>query len=437
MRRRRSGSVVWIDTYKGDRRYRMIFAASSSDRSEKVTYCPWRKERRTSSSFTYRVRRSPLGSWWTKQKMHRLRQRRTRIGSGKIPGGFPSGRNSFSRPAPDASRHARVNRRLEVRKWRSRRSSTGRPDTERIRSPATIPARSAGDPRATDSTPTPIPDEAPPAPSRTGELPDADVHVLQPGDDRRGRADQRDDPVGNGFHSRSQRLRLGGKRRDREKVDDRQHLDRRVRLAEPRRFDVARIEQEEVEEASNEDEDVPADHHDGEAQGDDVDVGEDDEGGRHQQLVGDRVEERADQRPLLQPAGQKAVEHVRRAADGEHHQRQLPPSGDQQEGEVRDQQDARRRQPVGDVDQAGFVEALSCGRWNHSSLSISVSNSGIPSPDFAEIHRAPSCAGAPGRQRSCLFIRRTIGFSRNDNSPRIAFTDATLLSIVSELPSAM
>ena len=53
----------------------------------------------------------------------------------------------------DACRHARVNRFLEVRKWRSRRSSTGRPDTERIRSPAAIPARSAGDPCDTASTP--------------------------------------------------------------------------------------------------------------------------------------------------------------------------------------------------------------------------------------------------------------------------------------------
>ncbi len=101
----------------------------------------------------------------------------------------------------------------------------------------------------------------------------------------------------------SQRLRLRGKRRDREEVDDRQDLDRRVRLADRRRPDVARIEQEEVDQAPHEDDDVPADHHDGEPQGDDVDVGEDDEGGRHQQLVGDRVEERPDQRPLPQPAG--------------------------------------------------------------------------------------------------------------------------------------
>ena len=45
----------------------------------------------------------------------------------------------------------------------------------------------------------------------------------------------------------------------------------------------------------------------------------------------------------------------------------FPPAGDQQVGEVRDQEDARRRQPVGDVDQAGGVEPFSCGRWNHSS----------------------------------------------------------------------
>src|SRR5512135_2202308 len=165
------------------------------------------------------------------------------------------------------SRHSRVNRLLEVRKWRSRRSSTGLPDTERIRSPGTIPARSAGDPGETASTPTPIRDDPSPAPSSIRELPYADVHVLQPGGYRRDRTDPRDDPARKG--PPSQRPRLRGKRRDREEIDDRQDLDRRVRLAEARRPDVARIEQEEVEETPHENEDVPADHHDREPQGND------------------------------------------------------------------------------------------------------------------------------------------------------------------------
>src|SRR5512135_1885444 len=184
--------------------------------------------------------------------MHRLRQRRTRIGSGKIPGVSPSRRNRFLRTAPETSRHSKANRLPEVRKWRSRRSSTGLPDTERI--------RSAGDPGETASTPTPIRDDPLPAPSGIRELPYADVHVLQPGGDRRGGTDPCDDPAGKG--PPSQRLHLQGKRRDREEIDDRQDLDRRIRLAETRRPDVARIEQEEVEEAPHENEDVPADHHD-------------------------------------------------------------------------------------------------------------------------------------------------------------------------------
>jgi len=47
----------------------------------------------------------------------------------------------------------------------------------------------------------------------------------------------------------------------------------------------------------------------------------------------------------------------------------------------------------------------------------------------------PAACTMPGH-RSRLFIRRTVGFSRNDSSPRIAFTDPTLLSIASEDPSA-
>src|SRR3989337_2453769 len=76
-------------------------------------------------------------------------------------------------------------------------------------------------------------------------------------------------------------------------------------------------------------------------------------------------------RLITMTASQHTVERVGRSANGEDQERRLAPAGDQQEGEERDQEDPGRRQPVGDVDQSRRVEAVSGGRWNHSSLSIS------------------------------------------------------------------
>src|SRR3989337_2116364 len=123
--------------------------------SEKVTYCLCRKESRMSSSLMERLLRIPLGSWWTKQKMQRFRHRRTRTGSGNTPRGFPPVRMTLSLFSPRLVSQRRRNRLRLERKCRSRRSKTGSPPTERIRSPAPTPALSAADPLPTDSTRTP------------------------------------------------------------------------------------------------------------------------------------------------------------------------------------------------------------------------------------------------------------------------------------------
>jgi len=68
------------------------------------------------------------------------------------------------------------------------------------------------------------------------------------------------------------------------------------------------------------------------------------------------------------------------------------------------------------------------GGWNRTYLSIDVSSSGIPSPDFAEIHSAPFLRGAaPGRNVGALLHPQEddrLSRERRTAQPRIAVTDA-------------
>jgi len=109
-----------------------------------------------------------------------------------------------------------------------------------------------------------------------------------------------------------------------------------------------------------------------------------------------------DQRPLPQPAGQQAVERVRRPADGEHIA--APPSPCRRSA-GRAKYGIRRREPtvraVGDVDQAGGVEAFLAGGGTIVSLSDSASVTPGSPPRLRGDPQRPFLRGRPGRQTSC------------------------------------
>jgi len=76
------------------------------------------------------------------------------------------------------------------------------------------------------------------------------------------------------------------------------------------------------------------------------------ERGRDQQLVGDRVEHAAQRRGLVQPARQIAVQPVGGGGGQEQRQRQPPGPdavGQEQQGEGQDQKDPACRQQIGQI----------------------------------------------------------------------------------------
>jgi len=131
------------------------------------------------------------------------------------------------------------------------RSSTGAPTRERIRSPDTIPPGPPGSGRSPASTPTPLRAERSPAPSRFESFRIPRYRLLEPGGDVVTAHVSVTAVSGRLHHPLRAPLPAGNAATARE-VDDRQDLDRRVRLAESRRPDIARIEQEQVEEAPHE-----------------------------------------------------------------------------------------------------------------------------------------------------------------------------------------
>ena len=77
-----------------------------------------------------------------------------------------------------------------------------------------------------------------------------------------------------------------------------------------------------------------------------LEVGQRDERRGQQELVGDRIEERAQPRLPAVGAGDVAVQHVGEARQAEHGERPGLPPVHQECDEERDQQDAKERQPV-------------------------------------------------------------------------------------------
>jgi hypothetical protein len=113
-----------------------------------------------------------------------------------------------------------------------------------------------------------------------------------------------------GLVSRGEEIPYSGERPDGQKEDHGQDLRGGISFAHPRGCNITGIEQQKEQQASDEDEHVAADHHDGEPEGNDFHDGEHHERCRHKQFVGYGIEIEPDDRPLAKPSCQYPVQHV-------------------------------------------------------------------------------------------------------------------------------
>src|SRR5881409_2088444 len=131
----------------------------------------------------------------------------------------------------------------------------------------------------------------------------------------------------------------------------RQHgedLEERRGLARPRRPRVdARTEHVDEERTDDEDQ-VAADHDGRDPEREHLEIGQRHEGRREQELVGHRVEERAEAALASLPASDPAVEQIREGGGPENGERRCRLPVDEERDEDRDQEDAEDREPVGE-----------------------------------------------------------------------------------------
>src|SRR2546430_9166453 len=107
---------------------------------------------------------------------------------------------------------------------------------------------------------------------------------------------------------------------------------------------------EHVDEQRADDQDHVAAQHDGrDPEREHLEVGEGHERRREQELVGDRVEERAEAALAPLATGDPAVEQVGQGGDREDDERRPWLPVDEERDENRDQEDPQNRQPVGEA----------------------------------------------------------------------------------------